>query len=267
MKTETRHLGLRLANQFAAAGKTHFSFQEAVVLSQRSASATANLLQRMSENGLADKVRRGHYVLRALGVLGTPTIAEDIGLAAQSAFTNQAYRLAYRTALYEHDLITHPLRAVQVALSRPTRTRALSGWPLKVVLETEEILHIGAMDWQGSLISDIERTLLDAAHRPNLVGGAQALAESLAVAASQVDVDRLSRYAEGLNRNAALRRLGSLADNLELNGVSGHLTSLKPMTSDLELEPGQVEDGGWRDGRWRIRWPQPIDELHAVINQ
>lgn len=85
----------------SAAGQTHFTFEEAVRRLQKSPTATANLLVRMVEGGLVDRVRRGHYVLRALGVLGTPTAAEDIALAVRSAFREVPHRLVYRTTLYE----------------------------------------------------------------------------------------------------------------------------------------------------------------------
>ena len=37
---------------------------------------------------------------------------------------------------------------------------------------------------------------------------------------------------------AALRRLGSLADALALKPLTGVLTPIKPITAELDLEPG-----------------------------
>ena len=66
---------------------------------------------------------------------------------------------------------------------------------------------------------------------------------------------------------AALRRLGSLADALALKPLTGALTPIKPITADLDLEPGTDEPTVWRDSRWRVRWPRTVDELLAVIGQ
>ena len=62
----------------------------------------------------------------------------------------------------------------------------------------------------------------------------------------------------------ALLRLGSLADNLVLSSLPGTLEPSKPMTADLDLEPGSDEPTVWRDKRW-LRWPRTVDALQAVI--
>ena len=64
--------GLALANELVAEGCTTFTFGEVEKRLGKSKTATANLLKRMENVGLVDRVRRGHYVVRQLGVLGTP---------------------------------------------------------------------------------------------------------------------------------------------------------------------------------------------------
>ena len=71
--------------------------------------------------------------------------------------------------------------------------------------------------------------------------------------------------AEGLAMSVALRRLGSLADNLVLSPLPGTLEPIKPITADLE--PGSDQPTVWRDKRWRLRWARSVDELQAVIGQ
>lgn len=53
-----------------------------------------------------------------------------------------------------------------------------------------------------------------------------------------------------------MRRIGSLADRLELEGLAGRLEPLASLDWDLELDPGLRESSGaFRDSTWRIRWP------------
>ena len=118
--------------------------------------------------GLIDRVRRGHYALRQLGMLGTPAAAEDVAMSVSAAFKGLAHRMAYRSALYEHDLLVHPPRAIQVAAQRRVRTRALSGRRLQVVIESPEKLDVGRIAQGDAYISDLHRAILDAAHRPRL---------------------------------------------------------------------------------------------------
>ena len=88
MNKNSHNAGLRLANDLIANGKLHFTFGDAQRRLGRSAAATGNLLKRMQSAGLIDRVRRGHYVIRQLGVLGTPSVAEDVALAVGAAFAS-----------------------------------------------------------------------------------------------------------------------------------------------------------------------------------
>jgi len=267
MSHDSHNAGLRLVDELVADGKTHFTFGEAQYRFGQSPSATGNLLQRMLTAGLIDRVRRGHYVIRQLGVLGTPSVAEEVALAVGAAFAGMPHRMAYRTALDEHDLIVHPARSIYVATSRRIRTRALSGRPLFIVREPETSLSIGAIACGSSWVSGVERALLDAAVRPILVGGAAVLAEAIATAGNRTDVAALIDYAQDLGWAAALRRIGSVADTLEVEGLAGQLHPLKPITADLDLEPGGNMPHCWRDTRWRVRWQQTPDEIANVVKQ
>ena len=53
-----------------------------------------------------------------------------------------------------------------------------------------------------------------------------------------------------------MRRLGSLADQLQIDDLAGKLSPLVPPQWDLDLDP-ELKDtsAGFRDGTWRIRWP------------
>ena len=67
----------------------------------------------MENAGLIDRVRRGHYAVRQLGVLGTPAAAEDVALSVGAALSGVPHRVGYRSALSEHDLVLHPARTIQ----------------------------------------------------------------------------------------------------------------------------------------------------------
>jgi len=266
MRIREQDSGLKLLDDFVSAGQIQFTANEAVARLARSPTATANLLRRLLRAGLIERVRRGHYAIHQLGTLGTAAAAEDILLAVAAGFADTAHRVAYRSALDHFELLSHPSRSIQVALAKPTRADRLSGRPLTTVVESEASLSIGADRRDGAYVSDLERALLDAAARPELVGGIAVLAEGLAAASSRVDVDRLTDYAKRLGWGAALRRIGSIADALELRGVAAKLAPLAKPTSDIELEPGGHETT-WRDSKWWVRWDQDPKQLLNVVHQ
>lgn len=264
MRTKRRDAGLRLLDGLLSEGLMVFTAADAVARLGRSRAGTANLLRRLLREGLVDRVRRGRYAIRQLGTLGTAAAAEDVLLAVAAGFANTSHRVAYRTALDQLDLLSHPSRTIQVALARPTRSEVLSGRSLTTVVEPDAALSIGARKQSGTSISDLERALLDGAARPELVGGPAILAEAIASASNRVDPERLTEYAQQLSWGPALRRIGSIADALHIDGLAGRLQPLIKPTSDIDLEPG----GGvsvWRDSRWWVRWDQTPDELHNVV--
>lgn len=267
MTIYSQNAGLNLANDIAASGRSTFTFQDAKALLKKSTTATANVLERMVAAGLVDRVRHGRYALRSLGVLGTPAPAEDIAMAVGAAFGDKPHRLGYRSALYEHDLIVHPSSTIQVALTHRVRTVSLSGYPLKTILEKTHQIAVGATSLGQAQVSDLERSLLDVANRPNLVGGIEVLAQALAASVGRANPDLLNQYARQLNWSAALRRLGSLADALKLPGLHQKLIPLSRINHDLAMEPGLDEEIVWRDPVWRIRWARSVDEIHAVTDQ
>ena len=262
----TYNTGLALADSLTAGGKQVFTFKDACEMLGKSHAATGNLLRRMLDAGLVDRVRHGHYAVRQLGLLGTPSVAQDTALAVAAAFARLPHRMAYRTALDQHDLLTHPSRTVQVACPQRLRVKALSGTPLTVVSEPAATIDLGAEECGASQVSDLERALLEAARRLDLAGGLAVLAEAMAAAGHKVRPDKLMRYAERLGWGSALRRLGSIADALPIAGLAGQLHPLKTPGSDLPLDPTATAYA-WRDARWHLRWPMPINELKAITEQ
>lgn len=266
MRAQKRDAGLQLLDALVAEGRAQFTADEAAMRLERSPTSTANLLHRLLREGLIDRVRRGRYAIRHLGLLGTTAAAEDVLLAVAAGFFKTAHRLAYRSALDYLELLVHPSRAIQVALTKPTRSEKLSNRPLTTVIEPEAAVSIGAEQHGEAFVSDLERALLDAAARPDLAGGIAVLAEALSAATARVDPDRLRDYARRLQWGTAFRRIGSIADVLELHGLAGKLTPLVPPTSDIDLEPGSP-GSAWRDSKWRVRWNQAPDQLSNVVDR
>ncbi len=259
--------GLKLLDEFLSDGVTQFTAAEAAVRLDRSAAATGNLLGRLVRDGLLDRVRRGHYAIRQLGTLGTTAAAESVLLSVAAGFSDVRHRVAYRTALDQLDLLAHPSRSIQLALAKPTRSETLSGRRLTVVQEPATALEVGAVKQDGVFMSDLERSLLDAAARPELVGGIAVLAEALGAASSKgVDAEKLTNYARVLSWGPALRRIGSLVDTLRIAGLAGRLAPLTKPSSDIDLEPGH-EESTYRDAKWWVRWDHSPSELENVVHQ
>jgi predicted transcriptional regulator of viral defense system len=259
---------LQLLDDKLTVGQTGLTTREVRERLGLSPQAASNLLTRWREAGLVDRVAPGHYAIRQLGLLGTRAASEDVALAVGAFFAGKAHRIAYRSALDYHGLLTHPARTIQVACPREVTVKQLSGRPLQTIIEPGRTVLVSAEEaGHGARVSSLERSLLDGAARMDLIGGADVLAEALS--AAQPDSAVLQRLAQEIGAAAALRRIGSLADQLPIPALSGQLHPLAPLKSDIALEPRNPPGGGqpFRDRKWRVVWAQAPSEIAEGLAQ
>lgn len=259
---------LQLLDEKLTMGQARLTTREVRDRFDLSPQAASNLLTRWRDEGLVDRVAPGHYAIRQLGLLGTRAAAEDVALAVGAFFAEEPHRIAYRSALDHHGLLTHPARTIQVACPREVTLKQLSGRPLHTISEPQATVLVGAEQADhGALLSSVERSLLDGAARMDLIGGAAVLAEALS--AAQPDCIVLQRLAHEIGAAPALRRIGSLADRLPIPSLANRLCPLAPPASDIPLEPPSQTGGQhvFRDRRWRVVWAQAPRVLADGLGQ
>jgi predicted transcriptional regulator of viral defense system len=255
---------LELIDTLVAEGREAFTFEEAKTTLGASPAATANVLRRLREKGLIDRLTRGHYAIRPLGSLGTSAATDNLSLAVGAAFEGRQHRIAYLSALSELGLLGHPVHTVFVACVQQVRLRTVSHRPLRVVVERAETIHLEAESVGRSWRSTLERALFECALRVDLTGGAQRLAEAVAQGAPAAAPARLVRLAEAFGPRglAALRRLASLARALELPlGLTPKVAARQPVIF-LDPRNDHVE---WIDDTYQVAWNFTVDELRAVV--
>jgi predicted transcriptional regulator of viral defense system len=257
---------LELVNALMAQGREFFTFEDAKAVLGVSAPATANALYRLGQQGLVDRVSRGHYAIRPLGALGTSAATDDLGLAVGAAFEGREHRIGYLTALNELGLLTHPVRIVQVACTSQVRIAKVSRRRLRVIIERTDTIHLGAERTGLSWRSGLERALFDCALRVDLAGGSERLAEAVASGGTDADASKLLQVADAFGSRgfAAVRRIASLAHVLELPFPLAPQVGLRQPV--IRLDPGD-DHREWTDTRFRVGWNVSADELRAVVGQ
>lgn len=259
---------LRFLDEKLTAGQAGLTSREVCERLGLSPQAASNLLTRWRDAGLLDRVAPGHYAIRQIGLLGTRAASEDVALAVGAFFAGEPHRIAYRSALDYHGLLIHTARTIQVACPREVTVKELSGRRLRTIIEPRETVLAGAEEaGHGALLSNVERSLLDGAARMDLIGGANVLAEALS--AAQPDPAVLQRMAQEIGAATALRRVGSLADQLPIPTLAGRLHQLALLKSDIALEPRNPAAGDrpFRDRKWRVVWAQPPATIADGLEQ
>lgn len=252
-------------DETAAEGRevvTNAAVRERLDLSPQAAS---NLLSRSVRDGFLDRVDNGVYVLRPVGMLGTRAASEEVALAVAAKFGNEPHRIAYRSALDHHGLLTHPARAIQVVLGRRSKSAGLSGRRLQTYMESADIVALGSEPaGRGANVSTVERALLECAHRPAAAGGWAVLAE--AIYQGTWDARQLEELAERLDMGVALRRIGSIAERVGPSSAAQEIPAPAGSIREIKLDPrGEVDDEPWFDPHWRVRWPTTPDRARELV--
>lgn len=254
---------LQLIDDVAADGGDSLTTAEVRERLEISPQATSNLLTRAVRDGLLDRVASGTYVVRPFGLLGTRAASEDVALAVAAKFGGESHRIAYRSALGYHGLLVHPSRTLQVALPRRSKVTRLSGRRLETFIEPAATVESGAETaGRGAFVSSVERALLESADRPSAAGGWPTLAEALRAAAW--DPRLLATLADELAMGPALRRVGSLSEQLGL----ANAMELRPPSArirEVVLDPRSELEDPWLDRRWRVRWPVGADRARDLV--
>jgi predicted transcriptional regulator of viral defense system len=258
-------VGVVLVDLLAAEGRRDVSAGEVRDRLGLSAQAASNLLARLERDGLVERVRRGAYLLRPLGELGVAALASDrLGEAVVLAVGDRLHRICFRTALFEHGLLTRGGQRVQVAVSRRLFVDSIGGRSLESIMENPAEIHVGSEPHGDAVVSTVERALLESAQHPRRVGGIAAVAEALA--ASEPDTAIMAELRGALGFDAGLRRLVSLDRLLGLGKLDGLLLPVRSLRS-IPLDPSDERTEGPLDADVGVRWPGAIDELVEVVSQ
>src|SRR5271167_2827904 len=101
--------GLDLLDRLVGEGRTAFTAADVQDVMHLSPQATSNLLRRLADTGLVDRVARGRYAARQIGALGTTAVWDDLGSAVAAVCSSHPHRIGFLTALDHHGLLVRPV--------------------------------------------------------------------------------------------------------------------------------------------------------------
>jgi predicted transcriptional regulator of viral defense system len=221
-------------------------------------STTRNVLSRLESKGWLERLERGKYMLVPLEAGVDREWSEDP--LAIGSFLAPSGGAAYWTAV-RHWGWTTQLPRTQFFITtqrRPARGTFL-GVPYRfIILKPDRVFGI-AEEWVNGLairVTDRERTLLDILDRPDLSGGIAEVSEALKAGWSEIDPSMLTQYMERFGSGTVPKRLGHLAEELDLDGVSDWIGRWRSMMgTGITL----LERGGSPTGRITRRWGLKIN--------
>lgn len=220
--------------------------------------AASARLSNLVRQGWLNRVRRGLYLIVPLEAdPRAPAASEDPWVTAVAAFA-PCY-IGGWSAAEQWGLTEQLFRATLVITAAPIRKRQVRLANFEYRLHAAPRSRLGDITyvWRGNEripISDSERTIVDGARHPRIVGGARHLASMIGAYGSEPERDdsklvmTATKYANG----AAWKRLGYLAEQVLpspeaiIDAASAHLKA-----GYSKLDPA-VRSKGRLARRWRL---------------
>lgn len=270
--TTTKTLGgdsAELLLRLSAAGKSIFSVADALAVTGKSYKATAALLGELTRRGWLVRLMRGKYLIVPLeaGLESIPMA--DRYVVARELLSPLPYYISHYSAIELHRMTTQPVNTVYVTVPRQRAGRAVAGVAYRFVYANPRAFWGAEPIWVTAKdqvqVSDLEKTILDCAARPDLCGGLAELAKGLWSRRHDLDENRLTAYVRRLNHKAAAGRLGFLMETYSL-GQPETIAALQGLVNDSYalLDPTLPDMGSYR-ARWRLRVNLDPEELKAII--
>jgi predicted transcriptional regulator of viral defense system len=267
--SEVKTLGstaARLLTELSQRDPPVFTLADARSVLGASAQVTSNLLSGLVRQGWIVRVRRGVYEVAPIWATRGSFASDRFAGLSQSL--EPPYYVGYRSALELYGWLQHPVVGrLWIAVPQPRRLlRTPRDRVIWVVTKPDRFEWGVTQRWVGSArltVSDPERTFLDCLHLPRHAGGITEVGAALIQAWSTLDLDRLTAHLDRLGNSSVTRRLGALAETLELEGAS-RLTRRLPHRRwrgrPVSLDPS-LGTGGDINRRWGIRMNVPAEEL------
>ncbi len=255
--------------RLSAEGKTIFSSADAQAISNKSYDATAKLLSQMVRRRWLVRLVPGKYLIVPLeaGLESIPMANRYV--IAREVLGSLPYYISHYSAMELHQMTTQPVNTVYVTVPRRRVSRTIAGMQYRFIYASQRFFWGWETTWatpeKQVQVSDLEKTLLDCAVRPELCGGLGELAKGLWLRKDDLDDGRVTEYVQRLSHRAAAKRIGFLLETYGLGSPDtiAVLQSLVNRGYDL-LDPTLPDEGPYR-ARWRLRINLDPEELKATI--
>jgi predicted transcriptional regulator of viral defense system len=222
---QTKTIGLTSASLLAGLHEQSLDFfniqQAAAVLSDHNEPAVRRLLADMTHRGLLMRLREGLYHIVPYD-RDPSAYFPDWHVAAHFLAGQTPYYIGYFSALVFHDLTTQPSLMEQVVVSKPLRPtqQRVGDVTFQFVLHKPQRFFGATRRWIQGIYpvqcSDLEKTLLDCAYRPDYGGGIAELAKAIYKARNDIRPEQLLHYTERFGADAPIRRLGFLLEAMDI---------------------------------------------------
>lgn len=215
METNLRTLGpaeARVVLSFREQGRDVVEASDVIGILE-SEQTGRKVIRNLVRKGWLTRLTGGRYMLLP-PERGAESIGENNPLAIAAAVVKESY-VGWWSAAAFHNFTTQKPTTVFVAVRKQAPMRTIEGAEIRFV-KVEPRKFFGSKNYivygRNTLISDLEKTVIDCIDRPDLAGGPAELTRIVHAAMTDIDPDKLVEAAMQMKSTSLLQRLGFLTD-------------------------------------------------------
>lgn len=206
------------------------------------------ILSRMEEKGSIERIERGKYLIIPLSSEKGKYTLHEFAIAS---YLVEPYAISYWSALHHYGL-TEQIPGT-VFIQTPARKKKnlmeIFGVNYQIVRMKKDKFFGIRKEWieeTSVCITDKEKTIIDCLDKPHYAGGIIEAAKALKN--RSLDYDKLRTYAIRINNFAVIRRLGYLAERMDVP-----LDLPQPRSKSYLLLDPTMPAKGENDAKWRLK--------------
>lgn len=248
-----------IIKRFSGDNQDCFSYKDVVKeYSSKDNIYLSKVLSGMVDKGMLIKLSRGMYHI-------VPTSADaenyipDWHLVAKYIMKGKKYYIGYYSAMQIHGLITQPsLKEIIVINHRVTpSSKNIRGIEFQFVTQTSKRFFGFKSTWINDhdkvMVSDLEKTIVDAVTRPHICGGMIEIGKAIYETRDKISLDKLLGYLIQNESKAAIKRYLFICDLVDVKWTSYHEEMLQKIGTSFSLLDTSAPDQGSKNSRFGLK--------------
>ncbi|MDG6997340.1 MAG: type IV toxin-antitoxin system AbiEi family antitoxin domain-containing protein [Nitrososphaerota archaeon] len=222
-----------------------------------------NILDSLRRKKWLLKIKRGVYAIAPLEAGEKGSEAYALHSFSIGSFLVEPYYIAYWSALNHYGLTDQTPPAVYIATTKPRNSRRILNTQFKfVTIPKRKLFAVEKVEIEKRKIniSSREKTIADCLDHPEHAGGVEEVAKAIYFASrnAEIDFNRLVDCSRRLGNSAVLKRLGYIAETLNIKDLSRLLSASKLASGYSVFDPALPKKGRIRE-RWKLLVNASID--------
>ena len=270
----------KILKHFSTKNQFGFTFADVTTeFPEKNPAYLARILADMVKEGMLYKIYRNHY--HVIPLTADPKTYLPGGLQlAKYLMLNKDYYLGYASAMKVHRLtvqresVADPSEAREYVVTKKQMNPAIRSFRKITVQfiqhDATRFFGFNSM-WinqlEQAMVSDLEKTIVDMATRPQFCGGIMEVANALFRAKDRTDHDKLNYYFARNKNKSAKKRFLFLTDLMGLEWTAEHKRMMKELGPGISLLDPSAPDQGRKNSQFGLKMNvDPIGIKEIVLS-